>query len=299
MKCGGQGLSTRPWYKRFPGDFIAGTLSLSLEEKGAYSICLDLIYDRGGAIPDDPHWLSRVCGCSVRKWKVIRQTLITHGKLFEKDGTLNNKRAVKQAENEAKEARIFSENGVKGSRKTNEKKAIEKEINGLAEKGPEKTERHTRSQILDNKKINKKDDPEFEEFWKLCPRPVGKGKAREKYWIARREVSRELLLEAIKLHAKAVSGTEEQYIPHPATWLNHERYHDQPRQSQTTISKQNWPDWKITLGLTFGDHVVNTWFSQASFKNGVISAPRIHADRIRERYWIDLQKLGVKEVVNA
>lgn len=35
-------MAKRPWYKRYPSDFIAGTIGLSLEEKGAYSVCLDL-----------------------------------------------------------------------------------------------------------------------------------------------------------------------------------------------------------------------------------------------------------------
>jgi uncharacterized protein YdaU (DUF1376 family) len=56
------------WYKRCGADFIHGTMMLSLEEKGAYSLCLDLIYDRGGPIPDDARWLSGVCGVSLRKW---------------------------------------------------------------------------------------------------------------------------------------------------------------------------------------------------------------------------------------
>src|SRR5688572_31678835 len=50
------------WYKRCGADFIHGTMMLTLEEKGAYSLCLDLIYDRGGPIPDDARWLSGVCG---------------------------------------------------------------------------------------------------------------------------------------------------------------------------------------------------------------------------------------------
>ena len=145
-------MSARPWYKRFPADFIAGTLSLSLEEKGAYSVLLDLIYDRGGPIPDDPQWIARVCGCSTRKWKKIRETLLSAGKIHAKDGLLSNVRAEKQIENGAKEARKLAENGAKGAEKTNEKQTSFKENSKLEEKGPLKTERHTRSQKPDTRK---------------------------------------------------------------------------------------------------------------------------------------------------
>jgi len=59
---------TRPWYRRFPDNFIAGTVGLTLEEKGAYSLVLDLMYVRGGPVPDEPRYIAGVCNCSVRKW---------------------------------------------------------------------------------------------------------------------------------------------------------------------------------------------------------------------------------------
>ncbi|ACT57624.1 hypothetical protein FXW30_05085 [Candidatus Liberibacter asiaticus] len=36
-------VNNRPWYKRYPANFISGILELTLEQKGAYSIILDLI----------------------------------------------------------------------------------------------------------------------------------------------------------------------------------------------------------------------------------------------------------------
>ncbi|CAL9915138.1 hypothetical protein LSO9J_80044 [Candidatus Liberibacter solanacearum] len=43
-------MNNRPWYKRYPADFISGVLELTLEQKRAYSIIIDLMYDRGGAV---------------------------------------------------------------------------------------------------------------------------------------------------------------------------------------------------------------------------------------------------------
>lgn len=113
---------TRPWYRRFPDNFIAGTAGLTLEEKGAYSLVLDLIYVRGGPIPDEPRYIAGVCNCSVRKWNAIRDRLIAVGKITVVDGCLMNARAEKELENAAKDARELAENGAKGGNKTAENK---------------------------------------------------------------------------------------------------------------------------------------------------------------------------------
>lgn len=82
-------MSNRPWYRRFPDRFIAGTVRLTLEEKGAYSLVLDLMYVRGGPIADEPRYIAGVCNCSVRKWNTIRQRLIDLGKIEVADGYLD------------------------------------------------------------------------------------------------------------------------------------------------------------------------------------------------------------------
>lgn len=81
-------MSGRAWYKRCGADFIEGTMGLSLEEKGAYSLVLDLIYSHGGPIADDPRWLAGVCNVSTRKWATIQKTLISAGKITVKDGRI-------------------------------------------------------------------------------------------------------------------------------------------------------------------------------------------------------------------
>ena len=116
-------MSKRPWYKRYGGDFIVGTMRLTLEERGAYSICLDLIYDRGGPIPDDDKWLAKVCGVSVRKWRTLRARLIEADKIQAIDGTLNNKRATRELGATADDSAEQAEIGAKGGRKRAENRS--------------------------------------------------------------------------------------------------------------------------------------------------------------------------------
>lgn len=107
----------RPWYRRYPSDFIHGTMELSVSEKGAYSVCLDLMYDRGGPIPDDPRWLARMCGCSMQLWKKIRAKLVEIGKLnLTDDGRLANGRATYEMQRDHAYADEQREHGKRGGR---------------------------------------------------------------------------------------------------------------------------------------------------------------------------------------
>lgn len=123
---------TARWYKRCGADFIHGTMMLTLEEKGAYSLCLDLIYDRGGPIPDDARWLAGVCGVSIRKWNVIRERLVSIGKLTIENGLISNSRAVFELVSTELSSRERAESGSKGGRKRAENEAGRNEISHLA-----------------------------------------------------------------------------------------------------------------------------------------------------------------------
>lgn len=69
---------------------------------------------------------------------------------------------------------------------------------------------------------------DFEAFWALVPRRVGK-KAAERAWraVERRGESVEAI-EGIRAYAAAFaqSGTELKYVPHPSTWLNRRGWED-------------------------------------------------------------------------
>lgn len=128
-------MSNLPWYRRFPDNFIAGTVGLTLEEKGAYSLLLDLMYVRGGPVPDEPRYIAGVCNCSVRKWNAIRQRLIDLGKIEVADGMLTNHRAEEELDIARKISREASENGSKGGNKSAQIRANVKKTNGLSQAG--------------------------------------------------------------------------------------------------------------------------------------------------------------------
>lgn len=143
-------MSAQPWHRRYHSDALAGMLSLTLEERGAYQTVLDLIYDRGCPIADNERMLAGYMGCSIRKWRALREALIRQGKLTATEGFLSNSRAEKQLENDAKTRRKLAENGAKGGRNRAENaKSVNKNSDGeQAELKPGSSLPDTRSQSI-------------------------------------------------------------------------------------------------------------------------------------------------------
>jgi hypothetical protein len=72
---------------------------------------------------------------------------------------------------------------------------------------------------------------QFEEFWKLYPRRENKGAAK-KAWsklCQKKNADQPTWIEIRKaLHLQKKAWSDPQYIPHPASWLNGERWQDDP-----------------------------------------------------------------------
>lgn len=106
-----------PYYKRYPRDFMEGTIGMPFELKGAYALVLDLIYMQGGRLPDDARYIAGLLGCSTKAWTGYRAQLIERGKIVAVEGSLRNNRADVELETLAKLSRTQSEKR-KGKRKT-------------------------------------------------------------------------------------------------------------------------------------------------------------------------------------
>lgn len=83
-------------------------------------------------------------------------------------------------------------------------------------------------------------DQRFDEFWAHYPRKEAKGAAK-KAW-ARIKPSAELtarMIDALEVQKRSAKWREQngQFIPHPATWLNAERWEDQPSVDMPTLRR--------------------------------------------------------------
>ena len=130
------GMNGLPYYKRYPRDFIEGTIGMPFELKGAYSMVLDLIYMQGGELPDDARYISGLLGCSSKQWAYFRKGLIERGKLAVSGAFLVNNRARKECELTENWQRTQRGNRAKRNVRTNDN-------NGLAGTTVEPKSNHT------------------------------------------------------------------------------------------------------------------------------------------------------------
>ena len=76
------------------------------------------------------------------------------------------------------------------------------------------------------------EDP-FDTFWREYPRKVGKGDARKKFAKALTKTSFDNIMAALQRVKASAQWTKDggQFVPHPATWLNQERWDDEVGES--------------------------------------------------------------------
>lgn len=73
------------------------------------------------------------------------------------------------------------------------------------------------------------EDPSFAEFWTHYPRKVGKGAARKAWTTAVKKADPSLIIDGCRRYATdPYLPVDKIKIPHPATWLNGERWTDEP-----------------------------------------------------------------------
>lgn len=250
---------------------------MSFELKGAYSILLDLIYMQGGELPDDPRYISGLLGTSVRKWNSMRQDLLDMGKIHVNGTSISNYRAIIELES----LRKFQE-------KQRENRAGSNKNNDLEKPAPDHTEPDTDTELLPignnppyphdvdllgdpvaspsaTVDLQSELDREFDLVWERYPRKVGKGAARKAWAKARKTTDRDLMGKSLMAHIRVWNeGTPKNKIPHLSTWLNEERWGDDPtaaaNRNATTdeqLADMTAPDASDPLGL--GSDFVNSF----------------------------------------
>lgn len=69
---------------------------------------------------------------------------------------------------------------------------------------------------------------DFAEWYESYPRKRGRGQALKAYKLARKKTDHQDLMDAIRSQARSLTARGAEYVPYPATWLNGERWADQP-----------------------------------------------------------------------
>jgi hypothetical protein len=70
-------------------------------------------------------------------------------------------------------------------------------------------------------------DAQFNGFWKLYPRKVGKGKARQAFEKALEKTDIDTILAGVEAYVYHEGYNDMEFIAHPTSWLNGERWDDE------------------------------------------------------------------------
>jgi hypothetical protein len=69
---------------------------------------------------------------------------------------------------------------------------------------------------------------QFNSFWEIYPRKLGKGEAKDAFVKAVMKFGADVVLEGVKKFAADPNLPAAQFVPRAATWLNQERWDDEP-----------------------------------------------------------------------
>lgn len=91
----------------------------------------------------------------------------------------------------------------------------------------------------DTSSRNRSDEPDgFSAFWLAYPRKIAKPNAKKAYARALKVTTPAVLLAAATRYANERRGQDEKFTAHPASWLNAQRWEDEPAAPQD--SRQAW-----------------------------------------------------------
>lgn len=86
-------------------------------------------------------------------------------------------------------------------------------------------------------------DDGFTEFWALYPRKVGKGAARKAWKGALKKTDATSIIDAVTLY-RITCPKDPQYVAHPASWLNAERWADETISPNPEPAPVTIPHWE-------------------------------------------------------
>jgi hypothetical protein len=101
----------------------------------------------------------------------------------------------------------------------------------------------------------------FAEFWSIYPRKVGKKAAAKAYRSALKTTDAETVIKGAS-RFRADPNREDQFTPHPATWLNQGRWDDEPLPSRLRA---------VDSRAAQGDEQLRRWMDQARPTPGEIA----------------------------
>lgn len=118
------------YHFRYHDDALRGYRELTLEERGAYTTILDLLYSDQEYLQDNERIIAAEMGVSTRKYRSLRDSLIRKGKIyFVSKGVLSNRRFEEEISERFKRSLSAQTQGKLGGRKKAENEKFRNKIN--------------------------------------------------------------------------------------------------------------------------------------------------------------------------
>ncbi len=238
-------MSKAPAMPMYWDAYLADTTHLTTEEHGAYMLLLAAMWRRNGSVPDDDRDNARMLGLTPAKWRKTKARFAAtiYGFIVE-NGAITQEKLQKTWKNTQEKIEKNKLNGAKGGRAASNKSNNLAEAN--ATNSPERNATIPEPEPEPYKKEDTKvslsivsSEPDlFDEFWERYPRKVAKPNAKRAYAKALKKHSHDDVMFGLSQHLPSLEGKETQFIPHAATWLNGERFNDQPEQPANNTRQQ-------------------------------------------------------------
>lgn len=240
---------TDTWMPLYIGDYLADTMRLTTIQHGAYLLLL-MEYWRQGPLVDDDNELAAIVKMDRKSWDRDVKSAMRRFFVPGDDGLLHQKRidAERAKASELSDKRRAAvaqrtdrkpnKDDTSGSQGGNNQPTIVEHLNGhevtivdqlnthagarpSASPSPSPSQVERKKSELRSLSVG---DSGFDVFWAAYPRKVGKGHAAKAYATALRKTPASELLSAVEAYQ---FDSRERFIPHPATWLNGERWLDE------------------------------------------------------------------------
>lgn len=218
-------MSKAPYIPLYTSDFIAGTSGMTASTKGVYITLLCLMYE--GEAPLAQSWenLARRCGCTLPAFRKAIEDLEADGKLLISDDGLWSHKCDKHITARRERQSSASSAAKKRWEKTQQNQC---EVDADALPAQCQPEPEPEPYNISSSKTMKDIDIRFDEFWDCVPRKVGKGAARKAWRAAVKKADADEIIAGMVRYFEEQSGKDPKFIAHPATWLNGERWSDEP-----------------------------------------------------------------------